>query len=149
MAWLRSYGWPGNIRELRNVIERAVILCDGPRVELAHLPLDKHSAAIPATQRRVPLPMPMTASEVANTLPGDMHPIEDPTWVGRSPTDSGGPAGQRTLRDELEEVERARLIEALEVCNGNQRLAAAKLGMSRSTLLRRLDRWGLPRPRKE
>jgi DNA-binding NtrC family response regulator len=37
---LRAYHWPGNIRELRNVIERAVVFCDGPTVELRHLPAD-------------------------------------------------------------------------------------------------------------
>ncbi len=35
---LRSYAWPGNIRELRNVVERAVILCNGPIVDVSHLP---------------------------------------------------------------------------------------------------------------
>ena len=34
---MRRYPWPGNLRELRNAIERAVILCRGPAVELAHL----------------------------------------------------------------------------------------------------------------
>jgi DNA-binding NtrC family response regulator len=33
-----AYGWPGNVRELENVIERAVVLCDGPTIEKKHLP---------------------------------------------------------------------------------------------------------------
>src|SRR5262249_26440714 len=37
---LRSYPWPGNIRELRNVIERAVLLCEGT-IEIEHLPVEK------------------------------------------------------------------------------------------------------------
>ena len=40
MALLESYGWPGNIRELKNVIERAVLLA-GDVIEPSHLPLDK------------------------------------------------------------------------------------------------------------
>jgi DNA-binding NtrC family response regulator len=36
---LESYNWPGNIRELRNVIERAVILCSGDRIHASDLPL--------------------------------------------------------------------------------------------------------------
>jgi DNA-binding NtrC family response regulator len=35
---LGSYGWPGNVRELENVIERAVVLCNGSRISLAELP---------------------------------------------------------------------------------------------------------------
>jgi transcriptional regulator of acetoin/glycerol metabolism len=33
-----AYHWPGNIRELRNVIERAMLFCDDPAVDLPHLP---------------------------------------------------------------------------------------------------------------
>ena len=39
MEVLRGYSWPGNVRELENVIERALILCDGRAIEAEHLPL--------------------------------------------------------------------------------------------------------------
>ena len=42
---LKRYQWPGNIRELRNVLERAMLFCDGPTLELAHLPLEVAQAA--------------------------------------------------------------------------------------------------------
>jgi len=41
---LQSYGWPGNIRELKNVIERAILLCTSPEIGPEHLPIDKLSA---------------------------------------------------------------------------------------------------------
>ena len=41
MAELQAYAWPGNIRELRNMMERAVVLCTGDSIRLADLPLDR------------------------------------------------------------------------------------------------------------
>ena len=35
---LIAHNWPGNIRELRNVIERAMLFCDDPAIDIAHLP---------------------------------------------------------------------------------------------------------------
>jgi DNA-binding NtrC family response regulator len=40
MEALKAYDWPGNIRELRHVIERALIFCDDPAIGINHLPLD-------------------------------------------------------------------------------------------------------------
>jgi Bacterial regulatory protein, Fis family/FHA domain len=53
------------------------------------------------------------------------------------------------LASELAKVERARIVEALERCGGNQTRAAALLGISRRTLVNRLTEYGLPRPLKE
>jgi DNA-binding NtrC family response regulator len=53
---LTSYDWPGNVRELENVIERAVVLCDGPQIDVRHLP----PSLVPAEQRGGPPPIPGT-----------------------------------------------------------------------------------------
>jgi two-component system response regulator AtoC len=37
---LRAYDWPGNVRELRNAIERAMLFCDDPAIDMIHLPAD-------------------------------------------------------------------------------------------------------------
>ncbi len=48
----------------------------------------------------------------------------------------------------LEALEKKRFLLALEQCAGNQTAAAKQLGVSRRTLLQRLDAWGVARPRK-
>ncbi len=45
LAMLMGYAWPGNIRELQNVLERAVLLCDGQTIQTAHLPREIAGAA--------------------------------------------------------------------------------------------------------
>ncbi len=54
----------------------------------------------------------------------------------------------RSLKGEMVDLERKRIIEALEKCGGNQTAAAELLGMSRRTLVSRLSAYELPRPRK-
>lgn len=47
MATLLNHDWPGNIRQLANVIERAVVLCRGDHIEIEHLPDDLHVVSTP------------------------------------------------------------------------------------------------------
>lgn len=46
LAALQEHPWPGNVRELQNVIERAVVLCDGPEIQFADLPAEFASAPV-------------------------------------------------------------------------------------------------------
>jgi two-component system response regulator AtoC len=59
------------------------------------------------------------------------------------------PAVAAPLQREVQAMEKARILSVLEACGGNQSAAARELGMARNTLLRRLDRYGIPRPRKK
>jgi DNA-binding NtrC family response regulator len=59
---LRDHRWPGNIRELRNCIERAVLLCDGTQLTEAHLPPE---IVAPAGEASLRLPMGMRLRDVA------------------------------------------------------------------------------------
>jgi DNA-binding NtrC family response regulator len=53
-----------------------------------------------------------------------------------------------TVRDELDHVERQRIVEALDATRGNQTKAAELIGMPRRTFVKRLDAYGIGRPRK-
>jgi len=63
-------------------------------------------------------------------------------------TGDGKSGANDDLLTEIKLVERARIIEALERCGGNQSKAARLLGISRSTLVTRIEEFGLPRPQK-
>lgn len=58
MDLLTSYDWPGNVRELQNVIQRAVILCEGTR------PVDETTTTAVEFDRAVKSPLDVTASDV-------------------------------------------------------------------------------------
>jgi DNA-binding NtrC family response regulator len=124
---LRAYRWPGNIRELKNVIERALVLCDGDTLELVHLPVDKMS---PGASLVVP-------------APAEPPPRHSPT----PPNGHHGSPEVARLSSE-EESERQRILKALADNAGNQTRAARALGMPRRTFVTRLDRYGVHRPRK-
>jgi len=55
MEALVNYSWPGNIRELRNAIERAVLLCDEDTIDIGHIPLDIASPNAQNWQQSLPL----------------------------------------------------------------------------------------------
>ena len=69
--------------------------------------------------------------------------LQDTGAAGAATTSSA------TLRGELDDVERRRIVEALETCSGNQTRAAQLLGMPRRTFVKRLDAYGIARPRKK
>ena len=125
--WLTSHDWPGNIRELRNACERAVLLATGALIERHHLTTIEDVAKRPPNQR-------FRSSATIPPPPGIMAPsaADMPTQV----------------RATVAELEKQRILEALEKCAGNQTRAAEMLGISRRTLINRLDEYGIARPRK-
>ena len=62
--------------------------------------------------------------------------------------DMQAPVAADQFRSVVEDLDRRRVLDALATCGGNQTRAAEMLGMSRRTLVARLDAYGLPRPRK-
>jgi DNA-binding NtrC family response regulator len=126
---LLRYAWPGNIRELRNVLERAVLVSGGAEIDVEHLPPE---LLAPATTT------PASGSAIADAAPREVTEPE-PTIETLKPVD--GPDGAR-------ESERERIIRALADHAGNQTRAARQLGISRSGLVAKLEIYQIPRPRK-
>jgi two-component system, NtrC family, response regulator AtoC len=126
--WLTTHDWPGNIRELRNACERAVLLATGAVIERHHLTTIDDPQKRPPGQR----------FRSAPTIP--------PPMVERGITSAADMPTQ--VRATVAELEKQRILEALEKCAGNQTRAAELLGISRRTLINRLDEYGIARPRK-
>ena len=96
---LEDYPWPGNVRQLRNVVEKMCVLSSGGKLTRADVP-----------------------SEI----------LEPPV----------SPAAASTART-LEETEKAKILSVLEASGGNKTKAAESLGISRRTLHRKLNEWGM------
>ena len=131
LAALENHPWPGNIRELKNTVERAVLLSSGGSVRASHLALESPSAGR-ATRRDLHVTKPIERISASDLGDAPVRPSQDP----------------QTLATAVAELERQRILETLNQCGGNQTRAARALGISRNTLLARLDAYGLPRPRK-
>jgi transcriptional regulator with GAF, ATPase, and Fis domain len=120
IAKLQNYDWPGNIRELRNVIERAVILARGGGLDFD---------------------LPVT---------GPSTPVARPNSQSHSSTSSA--AQPKFLTEaELQRRERDNLAQVLEAANwkiSGPDGAAELLGVKPTTLLSRMDKWGLKKPER-
>ncbi len=96
---LEEYPWPGNVRQLRNVVEKMCVLSSGGKLTRADVP-----------------------AEI----------LEPPA----------SPAAGTSART-LEETEKAKILSVLESSGGNKTKAAETLGISRRTLHRKLNEWGM------
>lgn len=112
---LEAYSWPGNVRQLRNVIERMVVLADGSRLTLADIPAEIIDDAAIA-----PIAVPVASSPAATNAP------------------AAAPAS-----GSLADTEKSIILKTLEECGFNKTKTAEKLGISRRTLHRKLNEWSI------
>jgi DNA-binding NtrC family response regulator len=115
---LQTYSWPGNVRQLKNCLERAVILSNNGRITVNELPPE---VARPAT-----------------FIPASQTPAQPGTAPDYSAAANSSPA---SLRD----VERQQILAALEQTGWHRGKTAEILGISSSTLYRRLRDYNLER----
>ena len=85
---LAAYDWPGNIRELENVLERAVVLADGPAVTLEDLPAELRQGGRRGLRPRLPAP---TRSRSGRSRSSGTSPARSSTTAGRGADAGPGP----------------------------------------------------------
>jgi DNA-binding NtrC family response regulator len=123
---LLGHPWPGNVRELRNVMERALALCHDNIVCIEDILLDP------------PLPASAARLRAAEPIP---EPPLPPLPCRASPSDAFHGATATPSARSSSRLSSAR--------GGNQAKAASILGVSRRTLINRLDEYKMARPRKQ
>lgn len=108
---LKNYGWPGNLREVRNVVKRAVLLCRNSNITVKELP-----------------------EEIIYYKQTDHQPVREPAMVGASASLESG----NNLKDAAEAAERQAIVNALVQTRNNKSKAAKLLNIDRKTLYNKL-----------
>lgn len=127
---LARYQWPGNVREVENVVRHAVVLNPGGEIGAQQLALESRQSVRPA------------AYQAAVASPAAVAPAPMPS----TPVAAAGPASPTLIQpgviEPLALVERRVIEHALALCKGNIPEAARKLDVAPSTIYRKLAQWG-------
>lgn len=126
MARLRAYDWPGNIREMENVISRAAILCDGEEIRADDLEL---------------LGLSQDARYAPNRGTSDTRSSNP--WQGQPVDASVGRPLKKVVEEAVRLVERQAIADALERCDGSPAKAAKVLGISRASVYNKIKEYRL------
>ncbi|WP_370978441.1 sigma-54-dependent transcriptional regulator [Agaribacterium sp. ZY112] len=150
---MNTYAWPGNVRQLQNIIRNVVVLNNAEVVELNHLPpplspISNTAALKPSKHQAVPLPSSTAeyaASSQESDSAGEYH-LENHQALNK----------QQNIQTDLKvnehdkphfivrplaEVERETIEQTIQHCDGNIPKAAALLEVSPSTIYRKKQQW--------
>ncbi len=151
LSVMASYDYPGNVRELRNLVERLAILCEGPVVSGAEA-----DALLPRARVRVTAsaPSPVHSAEPTVSEPGAAPSPPGPARVlpinalpMPDPASSGGfrPSAERAFRDQVEDAEREIILYALAHTRDNVTEAARLLDLERGHFYKKMKALGIRR----
>ena len=113
LAALAAYSWPGNIRELENVLERTILFVEGTTIRAADLPASLRQDGASADARALP------------HLAGPPGPLKE------------------IVREQVQAIERDLIVRGLEVTGGNVTRTARLLKISRKSLQMKMKEFGL------
>lgn len=131
LAALQDYHWPGNVRELQNYIERAVVMAEGDELTLELLPSVVTSGGERPTAE-------------GSLVAADIHTLTQ-TVVTRGLSEAADDA--TNLHGQVvDRVEKELIAQVLKACDGIQTKAAARLGINRNTLHKKIKDYGLDQP---
>ena len=147
-ALLARYAFPGNVRELENLLHRAVALSDGDAISGADLALPEALLADAATSVAPADPEAGLIAVVVTDHAADGRTVAEAMGAGgMAPAHATPPAAQEPVPDDLvrylDEVERVILVRALERQNFNRTAAGFSLGLSLRQMRYRMARLGI------
>jgi transcriptional regulator with PAS, ATPase and Fis domain len=163
VALLKDYAWPGNIRELRNIIERIIILEGGRRITDSllethmgsesvydrNLPVLTHKTADQAEREliyRALLDIRMTVEEIRNMIvsssTGSVSAVDMKTPISSNMPKEVTTYEENEIRP-IKDIEKEQIRKALVLFKGNRRRAAQALKIGERTFYRKLKEYGL------
>jgi len=132
LAILKSYSWPGNVRQLRNAIEYALVLCKGQSINATDLPDDVRTVENAPSRAQIAQPVQRAAT------------LDPPSiGAGSQVREFGELQG---LKRSAQEAEAEAIWAALKHHHWKMTAVARELKISRSTLYQRMELYGIKRP---
>ena len=139
---LRRYTWPGNVRQLQNVLRNAVVMNDGEAVTPGMLPAPLDRFAVEAEPGRQPAPRREAGNDAESR--GEAAGETAAVPGGSAAPDANSvpvPLGPSRLIVPIARLEREAIERAIELCDGNVPRAAHYLGISAATVYRKRTAW--------
>ncbi|CAK4068047.1 sigma-54-dependent transcriptional regulator [Vibrio sp. 16] len=130
---LKRYRWPGNVRQLQNIIRNIVVLNDDTKLTVDHLPEQVRQSTAAKNNRTAPPPTPLSVeASPAEPIIDEIESTYTPSQAADNPPTHIRPMWQ---------IEREAIQQAIDYCDGNVLNAAVLLELSPSTVYRKKQAW--------